>query len=90
MPRLEDWRLLNYYHGYQTPDSKAYQISGVIYEDEFDRFIEGECIRTSTVQTLDIKNRVARTKNTQYILGEPDADYVKWLYEKGVCWSFDM
>jgi len=90
MPRLENWRYLSYSFGYQTLDSQECFLSGAVYDDELNRFTDGDRIRTSTVQTLDIENMVAQTRNTQYILGEPDADYVKWLHENGVGLPFDF
>lgn len=43
-------------------------ISGDIYNDEKDRFDDGETIRTSALVETDFKNKTARTLNTLYNL----------------------
>ena len=56
-PRLEEW--------FVGPNDLLY---GKVYNDS--RFKDGEVIVTSRVVELDTKTGVAKTKNTNYILGK--------------------
>lgn len=81
MPRLEDWSISNRWNEFQSPllDEKQLSVSGVIYDDEFGRFEDGERIITSSLRKLDINNNYAQTLNTKYTLGIPSDEYLKWL-----------
>ena len=83
MARLENWILGNFLNGYQAPEKNKWMddtfIVGSIYDDEKNRFEDGESIRTSTLINLDIENNNAQTLNTTYDLGKPAEVYVEWL-----------
>ena len=40
-------------------------------------------ITTSRLVAIDVKEKVARTKNTTYRLADPDPDFVAWLKSQG-------
>ncbi len=62
-PRLENW-----FVGHND------QIFGEVYDDP--RFEDGTAIITTRVVTLDLESGVARTKNSNYILGTPGAPII--------------
>ena len=41
-------------------------------------------VQTSSVQFLDVKNRIAKTRNTEYTLGEPSEEYKKYCVENNI------
>ena len=84
MPRLENWSVGNLWDGYQASKINKNQLRGQIYDDEKERWEDGTSIRTSSLVELDINNKVAKTLNTKYILGEPSEDYLKWLEENNL------
>lgn len=49
-------------------DKNMIFISGEIYNDEQNRFNDGESIRTSSVVETDFKNKTVQTLNTLYNL----------------------
>ena len=82
MPRLEDWSITGGFNPYQPPECQHRFLQGIIYDDEKKRFPDGSPVRTSILQDLDLKNNIAQTRNTTYILGSISEDYLKWLREK--------
>ncbi len=64
MPLLENWSIQHL--------STGYVLHGTIYNDELDRFEDGEPIRTSRVKTPEselVAGGQAQTLNTLYTLG---------------------
>ena len=59
---LKSWTL------YESDLTGHLSIIGYIYNDEQNRFENGEPIRTSSIQYLDLKNKTAKTLNTLYNL----------------------
>ena len=84
MPRLENWSVGNLWDGYQVPGLLENQLRGIVYDDEKNRFEDGERITTSLLKELNVKDKYAQTLNTKYILGEPSEDYLKWLEENNI------
>lgn len=65
MPRLEQWCVV--YH----------RLYGKVYGRE--GFEDGAEINTSKVISIDREKGTATTKNTTYLLGEPDSDWLRNL-----------
>jgi hypothetical protein len=40
-------------------------------------------LTTSRLIFIDIKKKVAKTRNTTYALGDPDPEFIAWLESKG-------
>ena len=76
MARLENWSVGT--KDPYTPPEYA-RVSGTVYGHP--RFQDGEFITLSTV--IEVNGIVIRTKNTTYLLGEPDAEYVRWCLDNG-------
>lgn len=55
---------------------------GEIYNDP--RFDDGLFVCTSTLQILDIDARIAKTRNTDYQLGEPSDDYKQYCKDNNI------
>lgn len=82
MPKLEEWSLSqDNSNPYQAPELRAVRLHGKVYGHE--RFEDGDPVTTSRVHNLDMKNRIAKTNNTTYELGEPSVEYVEWLESNG-------
>lgn len=82
MPKLENWSIVKEdSNPFLAPEIRGFILKGNIYNDN--RFQNGSLIVTSTIQEINIKNRVARTRNTLYRLGEPSKNYLKWLKDNG-------
>jgi len=75
MPRLENWFVIGTGDAYTAPEAQGRVLVGIVYGHP--KHDDGKQIRTSRLQTLDLKTRVAVTRNTTYTLGMPDADYAK-------------
>jgi hypothetical protein len=83
MPKLENWSVGVYTSNpYEAPELGRRCLSGDIFGD--DRFEDGSHIRTSELQFLCTKTGRATTKSgTDYILGDPDGEWVSWLEQEG-------
>ncbi len=80
MPRLENWSIIGDCRlVYQVPECQGKQLNGEIYNDESDRFKDGERIVTTRIIDLDLIGSVAKTRNTKYILGKMSDEYAGWL-----------
>ena len=85
MPKLENWSVgCNNFNPYQAPECQDKVLYGEVYDDEKQRFKDGVYIMTSSIIELDIKNRIAQTSNTKYILGNPSKEYLNWLKENNM------
>ena len=62
MSRIESWKIRN------TSGGK-YDIIGSLYDD--DRTKDGNLIITSNIRWINFEDKVVKTKNTLYKLGEP-------------------
>jgi len=82
MPRLKDWGIRQ---GYLVDIVYGIiRLSGIVYDHH--RLEDGKDIITSSLMTLDLKNRKATTKSgSEYILeGDPDPEYIQFLKDKGL------
>lgn len=85
MPRLERWSVIcSELNPYQAPECQDKVLHGMVYDDETQRFEDGTPIRTSRLIEINTKNNSAKTLNTEYILGDPSEDYLKWLEENNI------
>ena len=82
MPRLENWSI-GVDNPYQAPELQKKRLHGDIYDDEKGRFPDGSSVSTSSIQELNLKENYAMTRNTKYILGKPDQDYIRYLASQG-------
>ena len=74
MPKLENWSVVSYpTNSFQAPELLPKYLTGKIYGDP--RFEDGINVTTSALQALDVKARIAKTRNTEYQLGEPSDVY---------------
>lgn len=79
MPRLENWSIVGDFDPYKAPELRIRKLEGEIYDDELGRFPDGSFVTTSRLNELDIIKNVARTRNTEYILGKMSDGYAEWL-----------
>ena len=84
MPRLENWCIvIDEVSPYTAPELLKVRMSGNIHNDEKDRFADGDYVTTSSLQEIDLINKIARTRNTTYELGRMSLSYQEWLDEHG-------
>lgn len=85
MPRLENWCIVvdPNFTPYTAPELMKLRMSGNIHDDEKKRFTDGDYITTSSLQEIDLINKIARTKNTIYELGIMSISYQEWLDKNG-------
>jgi hypothetical protein len=57
-------------------------LQGKVYER--DGFEDGVNIIISSAKELDLQNNIARTRNSEYILGKLSEEYLKWLDSNGL------
>lgn len=82
MPRLENWSIGSPLSSvYMAPEARTKVLHGNVYDH--DRFSDGDVVTTSGLVSLDIPARVATTRNTAYVLGDPDPEYVKYCESIG-------
>lgn len=83
MPKLENWSVVSYpTNPFQAPKLWPRCLAGRIYGDP--RFEDGMNVSTSTLQALDVKARTAKTRNTEYQLGEPSDDYKQYCKDNNI------
>lgn len=84
MPILKNWSIIRDNNNpYLAPELRKVRLQGCIYNDEKKRFDDGTPVSTSSLQKLDIENKVAQTRNTTYQLGEPLEEFMNWLNKNG-------
>lgn len=79
IPVLENWKIINYYSvsSLAKPDDNFVVVVGKVYNDN--RFEDGKIVRTSIIESANIKEGYVKTKNTTYLLGSIDKDYKLFL-----------
>lgn len=83
MSKLENWSVISSpANPFQAPELWSTRLCGRIFDDP--RFEDGMNVQTSSVQFLDVKNRIAKTRNTEYTLGEPSEEYKKYCAENNI------
>lgn len=81
-PKIERWSVrVDDSNPYKAPEHRPLVLCGEVYGR--DDFNDGDPVTTSRVLSLDVKGKVARTRNTTYAIGEPDPKWVAWLSERG-------
>jgi hypothetical protein len=65
---------------YDAPETQVKYLQGDVYGHS--RFSNGKNICTSSLVLLDIENKRAKTQNTEYILGQIDPEYQKFLNQQ--------
>lgn len=74
MAKLENWSLITINENeFVAPEMRERVLLGNVYDRE--GFDNGERVRTSLVQEIDVCNNMAYTINTIYELGEPSKEY---------------
>lgn len=58
---LKNWEIIRHWDGNIV-------ICGEIYNDTKKRFVDGSCIRTSRVESIDFVSGIVKTKNSIYNL----------------------
>lgn len=85
MPRIENWAVgVDNRNPFVAPELRDKYLHGKIYDDEKERFSDGVVISTSSLVEIDLKKKVAKTRNTTYTLGEPSEEYLEWLDSSGM------
>ena len=80
--KLDNWALrISRYDPFKAPEMQTCVLVGEAYQHPDPWILDGEFIYTSTVQKIE--EGIAYTRNSEYELGEPDPDYVKWCEENG-------
>lgn len=83
MPRLENWSVTAASNNpFLDPVCQSKRLHGNVYDNP--NFNDGDSINTSVLKEFDYKNRLAKTRNTEYKLGEIDKDYEKYLEENNI------
>ena len=81
-PKLENWYISSKgldLKPYSMLEEQIYVLIGDVYGHPTERHYDGKTVCTSEVIDLDLKNGVAKTKNTIYELGKPSESWLKWL-----------
>ena len=85
-PRLENWAFyIMTSNPYEAPESQRKGMMGEVFNRE-PRFEDGTRIYTSPVCKFVLEAGVPKqavTKNTTYILGTPDPEFVAWMDKEG-------
>lgn len=82
MARLENWKIGGDPNNspYTAPEARTFVLAGVVYGHP--RFTDGETITTSAIKSMNADYTEAVTySGSVYVLGKPDADYVRWCVE---------
>ena len=78
--KIENWSVVTgNYNPYTAPEAIPRCIRGEVYGHP--DFPDGDIVTTSTLVLLE--NGVAKTQNTQYSLGYPEAEYTAWCVKNG-------
>lgn len=78
-PKLENWRIE--FWRFSPCGESLFKLAGNIYNDS--RFSDGTKVITSSIEFINMKENVAKTRNTVYDLGFCiDDTYVELLEEK--------
>ena len=73
MPTLDNWAVIG--------EVKSRLMGEVTGHPKFD---SGERIVTSSLQMLDVANKMAETKSRSYSLKTPDPEWVAWIEQNGL------
>lgn len=82
MPTLQNWAVVMTLGPYDAPEAAVARLTGEVFGHP--RFSDGTVVQTSRIVSLSTKERKATTKSgTSYDLGEPSADFLRWLEQNG-------
>jgi hypothetical protein len=82
MVKIENWTMVSNLDPYKPPEMQVARLQGFAYGHP--RFEDGTFITTSRLIDLDIPNGSAKTSSgSDYVLGQPSADWIDWLKENG-------
>ncbi len=82
-PSLDHWSVSLAEADPNHPGDFLYRLRGEIHGHPNPRFSDGQIVDSSPLVLLDVTQRVARTKNTVYELGEPDPTFVDFIEKIG-------
>jgi len=77
--RLENWSVTGSDDPYQPPECQTRRLRGEVFGHP--KFVDGEHITTSSV--VSAGSGTVTTRNSVYMLGEPNPKYVEWCRENG-------
>ena len=77
--RIENWSIVSSADTYKAPERIQQYLVGDVYGHPLQP--DAKSIQTSHVVFLDIPGKVARTRHTEYRLGEMDNGYKTFLEE---------
>lgn len=82
MAHLEQWSLNSgAVSPYTAPELATQHLHGIV--SNHPNCPDGDVVTTTSVEEIDFAARAARTRNTEYTLGEPSADWLKWCEDNG-------
>lgn len=81
--RLENWSVVEKPTDdpYRPPETLPTILAGNVYNHP--RLENGVKVLTSKIIEMSVKNGFAKTHNTDYILGDPDPEFLEWVYKSG-------
>ena len=75
--RLENWSVVSREDGYKAPELHKPRLCGDVCGHPWHK--DGTYIVTSRVLFIDTVNKMAKTNNNVYVLGEPNKEWIDWL-----------
>lgn len=78
--RIENWSITSKATPYTPPECHFIRIHGEVYGHPM--FDDGAEVTTSDV--LEVSGSVVQTRSREYILGDPNPDYVKWCLDNNM------
>ena len=82
-PRLDHWSVFLAEADPIVEGEFLYRLRGEIHGHPNPRFSDGQIVDSSPLVFLDVTQRVAKTKNTVYELGEPDPTFIDFVERIG-------
>ena len=83
MIRLENWSIVNSKDNpFLAPELRRRSLHGNVYGHPV--FEDGKSIKTSPLIEIDLEKNVAKTQNTEYVLGEVSTPYMQWLKDNNM------
>lgn len=80
MTRLDNWSIVvRTENPFQAPELGSVCMQGEIYND--DRFEDGESVTTGCILYFDSVAKIAKTRRTEYQLGDIDSTFEAYLEE---------
>jgi hypothetical protein len=79
---LDNWSVMGFSTSpYAAPEQASLGLVGTVKGHPL--LADDTVVHTSEVKMISYKKKLAVTRNTIYTLGEPDADFVRFLAEGG-------